>query len=724
MAATAQDATALALTFFVSGWLLSLVVAPRPMGAATRAALGFALAVPATVLLAVPTLLARSLSVATLAGAGAVLVAAAAARVLPGARRRLGAARVPAAGERLGALRSRVLVALGVAAAAGVAFAAVLGPQLSVRGSTDIPLASPSWRYWNLAQTIASQGHIPATDLEWAGRHPFPTEYAAASIHAAATYLLSGTSTSALGDSLKLLDAYGLAMVVLALVAFFALWTRWLPPWWAALASVLTMSAARPALKFTSYRPESVGLLLVIWSVWLLDEAIGRRSPRWALMAGLVSATALLAHAEVWLLTPALWAGVVAGRLVVPWARSRRAKAGGPAGAPTIKLAVAAFLSFLACTALLFAATGTGARLGRIAGLGGRSPTAVSTSRPGRWGPDLTWSLREATVNPAEMHRAPPNVYGQLLSVNDTRKPWHGVLLSHLPLRTLLCLLAMVLLAATLLRRFSGGSPEQEGPSRADPATRREPLGEVLARGAATWVVFVALLAAVVFAIELAYHTYVPEYAGPYRLFPYYALALPGLLAGLALVASRALGRLLARTGAPSGVLGPLAASAATALALVAVVPWRVTVPSWDRALSPGAYRALSFVRTHTRPGTVVYTNSFTQGSIGFLTRREGWTDGEVPYVESRSWVEEAITRLVDESRYFADPARNGALLPRRVGVVVAAAQPLSVGGLVTFPVDLAQLRRSPRLRMMASFDRGRILVFRVDRRGSRGSPA
>jgi hypothetical protein len=704
---------ALALTFIGTGWVLSFAVLPARLGPYRRFFLSAALSVPATIAAAVPGLLSRHLTPLSFGGGLALMAAVAAFR----SRRLLQHPwqRLSRLGERLRvrSLLSRLPGLLGVAAAVAAGAIVVFAPQVRARGGRLVPIAGASWRYWALVRQVATAGRVPSTDLEWGAHRTFPIEYLAASIHGAVTAELGG------GATLRLLDYYGLAMVVLALLVFGAFWGRWLPPWWAAVAAVLTMSAARLSFKFASYRPETFGLTLVIWSAWLLDEALQRRSPRWAALAGVVSATALVAHAEVWLTTVGVWLGVVGsrllGRAIVSMRRQEDTETKRVTPRRWLAVSSTTVLAFVATVFVFFSLTGSGNRLAHIVGLRGRTVEAGHLSIARKWGPDPTWSLRQATEAPNRVHLPPPDVYRHIFSVTDTVAPWTNVSLKEPRLFTVLAVAITGLSAVTsLVMSLRGRRPLFGGPG--DPKR----LGS-LGRGFAVSLGIATGLVLVVAAIRLAYHTYVPDYSGPYRLFPYWVLALAGALACLGYLASRALyGGLVTvvratdRRSVLRAGCSLIVNAAVSVVILLAVVTPKVVVPRWNGVMAPSAYKALSWVRAHTPPKSIVLANSFTQGSIAFVARRDGWLDGRLPYLEADSWVEEAISRMVNAGRFFANPLANSGSLPRQVDVVVAVKPPLNVGGVATYPVNLKALKLCPRLQLLKSFGNDRVLVFYV----------
>ncbi len=273
-----RDLAALIVTFCLTGWLLGLVVIPRALGVTPRALLSLALSVPATVLLATPGLILHRLTPLSFSACLAALAALAGwtshRRAGDDSRRggRLGVRKCIAALD----LEGLVLSAL----AAAVGWLAVMGPQIATRRPDGLPRQSTVWYYWWLVEETIRDGGIPSTISEWGQPRPFPVEYAVTTVHTAATTMLAG------GPGVDILERYRLFEVGIAMIALYALWRRWAPAWWAWMASVLSMATIRLTIKFLAYVPEAFGLILVLWSGWLLDEAFERGSKRWAALAG------------------------------------------------------------------------------------------------------------------------------------------------------------------------------------------------------------------------------------------------------------------------------------------------------------------------------------------------------------------------------------------------------------------------------------------------------
>ncbi len=674
---------ALLVTFLGSGWLLGLVLTPNRLGMSARSLLSLALAVPATFLLSLPGLVTHHLGRASVVAPLLILGALAAGRV---ALARKQALRPDWPRELVKSVpRNALLLVPGGLAG----WFCVLGPQVALIQPDGIPAYGPAtWYYWRLVRDVMSHGGLPDTLSEWAGARPFPVEYAVMTVHTAASSLLAG------GADLEMLNVYRVAMVVVALAASYALWRRWMPPWWAWVAALVAMSGTYVSTKFFTYVPEAFGLVLVLWSAWLLDEALERRSVLWAAMAGLLSASALLSHAEVWLLTPPVWLGILLSRAapaVVEWL----GKSGRPKGdrdlAGVARTALAGGAALLLFWALGSVVTGGGARVaGLVTGHGITGSHVAAAS-----GHDPTWELLVA-MYPEYAGQSAPDICGSLGPALLGSDWFRGVNFASAPRRAVLMLSLLAVLAAAVRCRRARN-------------------------GLMVWAVYLAGLLVVVGAMCSVYHTYIPERAA-WRIEEYGVLAATVLLVGAAAAASVGLRDIVrwvirgrSRPQVVAGAVGLLATAALSLVLLLALTP---AGPSKYQhhgpSISAEGYRALRWMDEHVTHGSVVMANGYTEGSLGAIARVNGWTDGRAPYLEP--WRDEAARRLLRAQAFFRDPSANASLLPRRVQYVLVATTPGANLGGTYFPASVDGLMRSPELRLVHDFD-GRVLLFRVARR-------
>ncbi len=706
-----RDGLSLAVTFGLTGWLLGLAVLPERLGAARRSAISLALAVPATVLVSSPGLAAGRLGIAPL-GAGLVVLAAVAAFRL-GVRpatvslgRLSGRARSAMRYARSRLDRRTIVAAVLVFLVAASAWLSVVESHWEVPRSSGLPRGTTVWFYWDLVTETVAEGSLPDTRLEWGRTRPFPVEYGVTTLHGAATAKLAG------GTDLELLERYRFFMVLLGLVAAYALWRRWLPAWWAWIAGLLTIAAPQIANRFVSYRPETFGLLLVLWSAWLLDEGLERRSARWTGLAAVVSACAFMAHAEVWLVGVPLWAAIVISR-VLPLervARSVRASARGsdpepasetPAAPPRLRTLVGplgvATAAFVACVVALSLVGDGGERVSKLAGFGESAKDAAPDAVPF---PDIdpTWTLHAALYAPANIGRPPPEICSFFVD-RKARYPYRGVNMQSRGTQIGLALLLLLTVPA-LSGRF----------------------GAAGARGALVTCLLglgVVLLAGLICEV---YGNYVPGRAGPQRILPFYVLAIAGLLGTVGWLlsswASAAGERLRPGSGRASYLAASGLLSVAMLLALTPVTGGRSAdlqnLAPVGPSLSDTAYQAYEWMDERLPKDAVILANGYTEGSLRAVSRRVGWLDGRAPYLESQAWRTEATRATLDARRFFLDPIGEIDSLPPEVThVLIATKGSVEIGGS-RFAFARSDLFETARLRFLRAFDQKKLLLFEV----------
>jgi hypothetical protein len=654
------------ITFGLAGWLLGLAAIPERRSGFERLFLSLALAVPATVLVAAPGLIARRQGTWSLLACLAVLAAVAAWRTGHPFARLVDAARAAPARWRETGWPARLLVALALVAT----WFAVLEPQ----GAADLSDAEPNgtivYYHWGVVQRIAEDGEVPATLPEWGEPRPFPFEYLASAMHGAATSTLAGSADFAMSER------YRLALVVFALFALLALWRRWLPLWWAWLAAVLTLNVSRVDTRLLVYKPEAVAFVLVLWSAWLFDVALERRSGRWGALAGIVLATAFLAHPIGSLLAVPLWLGILVARV-----RPRL----------SLRTAAIAFLVFV----VAFGTTRT---------LVGSTEQDLSQERTGDRDPTREiYALAYISERPrsADALRLPD--CADFFGVQTTTRPFLAANASWLSFDLSrpgpVVLLAGVLLAGAGAALLAGG-----------PASQRA------RRGVVTWAVFalgVYLLAVLICAV---YETWVPERVGPLRVLPYWSIALAGALAGgAAFVTSRFGG---------SSAQGPRRIAIGLGLSALLLVAFTGTVSGRDSArpafegagsvaggLSDSARATYEWIDANLPADSVVLANGYTEGALGMLSGRTGWLDGRTPFVQPDPWRSDAMTALIDARAYFK--TADGDLLAPEVDHVVVAESSVNLGGS-HFPTDGTALAEARHLALLQSFRD--VLIYRVKR--------
>lgn len=680
-------AASFTLTFLLTGWILGKILVPEKQSVMTRFLLSLSLAVPATVLLGLPGFLVYRLS---LSWFGAALLALCVIAVALH-RHRLRELFHPKTTWLAGWRRCAACAGL-LALVVGISWFGPLQVQKELLLRQGLLAGRPvQWYYVRLAkETIANMG-FPATLGEWGQQRPFPTEYAVMSIHTAITARLSGTVNSVF------VGEYAFVVACLILLAFFALWSRWLPRWWAFVAAALTLSLRFILGRVDSYAPEVFGLMLVLWSCWLFDVALERRSPRWGALAGLLSATAFLAHAEVWLLTAPLWIATVLGRLIPHLlARYRRHNL---CQAPM--LMPRSLMTLMVC-GLLFMLLAVGGRAvfggaNRMVSLVTLGERGADTTVPSI-GQDPTWALQAAMYNPSAVTSEPGNIRRRVFGRVFIRSPYKGLDLGTTPVRVGLALAAAI---AVWSLRFS--------PRRCS-------------RGAITLLSFVVSLYVLAWIMLTVYHTYVPQRATA-RLTAYDIVVFAPFMAYLGWLATRFLRGLASRlwcrrrAGFWLHRSVPLASTLVpTLLLLVLFAPTFKKLDLYQNpSISPSVYRAYRWIGRNLPQDTVILTNGYTEGTLGSVSGLTGWIDGRAPFLEGSSWRYEATMRLINMRSYFLSPGIKAGLLPDQVDYVLAVRPGTKLGGAY-FQTSLRNLANAPNLKRVRSFGGGRVLLFKLVR--------
>ena len=474
-------------------------------------------------------------------------------------------------------------------------------------------------------------------------------------------------------------------MAIGLLVALFALWRRWLPSWWAWLAAVLSMNVSRIETRMFVYKPEAVALMLVIWSTWLLDEALERRSPRWGGLAGIVLASAFLAHPVGSLLAAPLWGGVLVGR-ALPALRARMR----PAALRSLLPALRPLLPALVVFALLFGGLRTAI-----------GSTGQDLAQSPDHGVDLTrvvYDLAYVSSNPQAHPRVPE--CGDLFGVYSTVRPFYSEHASwfffdlHATSSVLLIVGGLIVLGGVFLLQ-------------APPRLARWPAAAK--RGAITWCVFgigVYLLAILICSY---YSTWVPERVGPMRIMPYWGLIFPGLIVGAgwaaaALASRRRLRGALAFPGQARLLGGGVGVIPAVAMTVIAtwtftsadarrergVPPFYVAEPRVG-GLSDEGRAVYRWIAANLPRRATILTNGFIEGALGMLSHRSGLLDGRAPFAQPDPWRAEAIDMLAESRAFFKRPRSTP--IPAGASYVLASRADVNLGGSY-FPTSFRGLAR------------------------------
>lgn len=681
-----RDLAALGTTLWLAGWLFGLLVLPEPLTAGRRVFVSLALGVPVVILLSLPGLLIYSLTARSLALVFALLALTVAWRrrsSLSALQDLRSVTRLTRSLDYRRRLSPILLVVL-------LGWFAVVGPQVLSRRPSWLPPNGWVWYYIGLARVIATQGSIPSTVVEWGAPRPFPSEYLFHSIHLASTGLLAG------GLDLFILEFYRIGLVLVGLIAAYALWRRFLPAWWAWTAALLTMSAERMAFKFLAQWPETLGIVLVLWSGWMLDEGFDRpRSFRWWALLGLVSASAFLSHAQIWLLTGPLWAGIILARLL-PSLYARRGDLVWRGQLKRLRSVLYPASVGIACAAaFVLTVLGTGllaGDLGRITQLASTEQASPETAAMAHT-TDPTWLLQAAIYHPELLDRPPPNFCRVLRNVYVLHP------FERLDLRTtegrLALAAGLVLLIGTL------------------------PLLPMRARrGVAVGLIFILGLYVGASMFCVVYDQYVPGRAGGQRLMPNYSMGLAGLLTCVGLGVSTALVTLIHRArGGRWGAVGSTGVTLAISLSLLVVFTHLTNGPvrKWETGMSRSAHQAYIWFGANVPRDSVVLVNAFTAGSVHAASGRQGWLDGRAPYLEEPEWRSSATEALLNARAYFRNPRKHSDKLPPEVDYVLLVRPQVNPGGKL-LPANFNAFANVPELRRLRSFGRGDVVLYEVVR--------
>jgi hypothetical protein len=698
-AAALQAGLVLGLLFLFPGAALGRFVVPTastPLARAARAA-GVSVLVTSAgcTVLAWLDLLLAPIVLALLVGLSVVPLLPAALRVLRAGDLRTGR-RLPRG--RWAATRA-VRWWLGGAAAAGLAGVLVIGPTRAEVGPDLLPFTSTVWYYAQLAAATAAGGGFPDALPEWGALRPFQTDYLPVTAHTAAGIQLLP------GELLVKLELYRLALLVLAILFGTALFRRWTSTWIALLGAILLVATVRFDAKFLSYKPETFGIVVALFGLWLADRALVERSRRLAIGTVLVAMLLFLSHAEVFLVFAPAVAGLAVARTVVGQGRSRLGLR-----RPARAIGNAAFVVVILVAGVIGGSLANAAMTGELRILGyvardlpatgvGASPELIAPSG-WRFSGDPTWDFYVASVAPAQLGLpAPERFWDSRLLPRAILHVWPGldgrqfVLLSVLAGFVVVPYLAWPVLDA-----------------------RRR-------RALVTWGLFgIGLLAGSMILFLLA-DTYVPARVGPRRLMPF-ELFLP-VVSGIVILWG--VDRLLApgwralfpRRGAMVAAGAALALLAAGA---VAPAPPGPVAEDREPGLTTEGFGAYRWIAANTPPDARILANAYTDGSLSALSERVGIVDGRAVYLEDPEFLAES-TRLVLGARVvFAEPDSEAArrFVEREDVDYLLATGPdgtgNDLGGYDPFATNVAALRASGRYTLVQAFGDERLLLFRVVR--------
>ena len=694
-----KELLSLGAAFFLAGYFAGWIAVPTPLGSWTRLFLSLALAVPGMLLAAAPGAATGSLAGWNVALGLAALGGLAAWRAREELRLALLSAPDLPATLAAALRRIQLVPALLVLLAAFAVWATVLVPEGIEDTGSGRPNGTIVYYHWGIVDRVVENGGLPATLPEWGKPREFPYEYAFSVIHGAGTAVLAGDS------GFVLEERYRIAMVVMAFFAFLALWRRWLPPWWAFLASLLALNVSRVETRLLVYKPEAFAFVLVIWSAWLFDEALARRSRRWGALAGVVLATSFLAHPIGSLLVAPLWGGILIGRLApILWQRARKRRSPVFPWRP-VMVAVVVFAVLFGGLRSMIGSTGQD--------LAQQPENGVDLTR-------VVYNLAYVSADPLARPRVPEcsdpfGVYSTVRPFFSSHASWFFFDVNSRSSVFLMLGLAVLVGGAFLLQ-----SP---------PRLARWPASAK--RAVVTWCCYGVGVYLLMLLICAYYSTWVPERVGPMRLMPYWALIFPIFIAGMTWVVSRGLSSLVPRLAESSRLdfdarrawLGS-GVGLAPALLLTVATLWTFTTidASRDRGVPPfyiaepraggisdSALRAYDWIEGNVPGDALVLANGYTEGALGMLTQRAGVLDGRTPFAQPDPWRAEAIEWLSQTRRFFRGAGR--AEVPGGADYVLAARRDVNLGGSY-FPTDFQALREVPGLKPV--YASGGVILYRV----------
>lgn len=578
----------------------------------------------------------------------------------------------------------------------------VVPSHLGVRPEL-LPVSSTSWYYLHLAQATADLGGFPAALPEWGAIRPFQTDYLPVTAHTAAALLLLP------GDGLARLELYRLVVLGLGVLFAALLFRRHVSSWVAVLGAILLVGTVRLEGKFDGYRPETVGLVLALFTLWVVDRALVEPSRRSLVVAVALAALVFLAHAEVFLILAAAVVGMGGARAVVGGGGRLGIRRPSRRGMAAAVLAAGIVVGGIGVASIgAWGLTGELGVLAYVVGPDAPSPSAPSARGrvgeiPAGWTftDDPTWDFYTASVAPALNGSPPPDAFtDSLLLPRSILVVWPGLDGRN---RSGLVVLAVLVLAPFLAWPWLDGR------------RRRWLLG---------WALFAALLTAGSLILFTISDTYVPQRTAGRRLMPY--LLFVPVVAGTVLLwlTGRAVApywrALWPRRAGRRAVAAGVALAVLTVGAVSASPLAETGADDPDAALSPAGYAAYGWMASNLPSDARILANAYTDGALGAVTGRVGIVDGRAVYLEDPAFLAESTALCLGARVVFATPGAPGVatyLARERVThLLIATDGPLGrdLGGYLLFDTDVEAIRADPRFDLMRSFDGERLLLFRV----------
>ena len=520
--------------------------------------------------------------------------------------------------------------------------------MVSVTASGFPPAQTFQWYYWDLARQLELAGGIPSWVAEYGLRLEWLPNYIFSDVASAAYRSFFPASAE-----LAALVAWRVPLLLTTLAALYLAVRLWLDRAPALVAVGAAGASDLILTKFSSYRPEALGILLGLVALWLVVDGLRESKRSRIVLGGGVLGVAAGFHP-----IPATALGLfLVAAVVVEW------RGGSAVGRRSIRSALARAAVLAAAIVL---ATGWVLQ-DRVSPLEDTANPDVSARE------DPTWSFlsRSEGLEPGADR---PSRGDQVLSA--LREPWPGI---DLAARPALLVPIIVGIAVAL----------------------------VLSSQRSRRLAAMSLLAALALSAPIGFfalsETYIPQYTGLVRLAQYLSLLL-AFAVGLAFEGYRAAVTALGfRLETP--VRGGLTVG-------VAVVAWSIPTVSAEFAraprLSEDALDALAEVRRASDPGDQVLSNAATRGTLTFFTRREAPLEGRQPVLEDPRVLELATERLAQTEAFFNDPTERPLPEGAKARWIVVTECPGNLGAMHAYGADRGALDRIRPSRRFARVWRGR----------------
>jgi hypothetical protein len=457
--------------------------------------------------------------------------------------------------------------------------------------------------------------------------------------------------------------------------------------------------------KLLSYKPETFGLVVGLFALWLVDRAAVERSTHLAVSAAIVLGLVVMSHAEIAVVLLPAVAGIALARGVLRPGRGRiglRLRlTSGPIRSTLIPV-IATVAGMSGGLLLNSVITGEGGLFDYVTG-GGQGPAAATVDPgllPDGWvlSDDPTWNFNVAAVAGGQSGTSPPVSFTdrRLLS-RENLHVWPVIDARAGP--------GQVALAAILLL------PVLAWPWL-DPR-RRTFLLVIL-------VFAVGLLAGAWLLNEIS-ATYVPRRIGARRLLPYELFVPVGAaMVGTTVLATGLRRALFSLRLAPSQ--RRIAASIGlAALLVIPLISWTSSADDEESTgISARGYVAYAWLRDNLPEGARILANAYTDGSLTLLSGRIGILDGRAVYLEDPSFLSDATGLLLGARRYFSDPSNPGSddyLAAANVEYLLVGTTPESgfdLGGYRPFVTDLSALDADSRFSLVRELADGSLRLYRL----------